>query len=604
MQSTIQRFLVASCLAASSILPACGGGGGGSGGADPTLTFAITDTASDDVESFTVEVTQVRLRKLGGAIVDVLTTPATVDLATLTESSQILSVGNVPAGTYVEAEITLDFTNSVCNLVGQSAPATILDVAGNPLTGTLVLPMDFGTNRLIAPFNRHKLLEFDFDLNQSVTADLGSNAVTVEPSFAMHVDPAVPKPLLAVGTLVSADTAMSTFVAEIRTFSGTLLTTATFQSDASTVWHVDGVSSTGAPGLAALAAEPAGTWVQLVATIHPNQTAFDVLYVEAGVGTWNGGTDIVEGHIVDRTGAAGTDPILTVVGSSSDAAHTTFQLNATFTVSTTFASTKVLRTAIDQAFDSDDLNVGQRVRIFGALTGLTMDATSATSVVKMLPTRVLGFATSAPGSGVLTIDLERVDQRLESAFNWPAGGPTPPDPNAFDVQVGGLDAGLGIVNGTPVEARGFFPAIDDAAEDFVASSLTNRALAPSLLFVRNLPGGMTVSLVPSPAAIEIDIAGAPGAGEFAVIDAGFVGTQNLPAAPPPTITSPPTGFHLYVLRDKGTDSTTLYVDFAAFSDAVADVLGHGANIDQVGAIGIYTTLTNQISAPIASIIVD
>ena len=70
------------------------------------------------------------------------------------------------------------------------------------------------------------------------------------------------------------------------------------------------------------------------------------------------------------------------------------------------------------------------------------------------------------------------------------------------------------------------------------------------------------------------------------------------------ITSPPTGFHLYVLRDKGTDSTTLYVDFAAFSDAVADVLGHGANIDQVGAIGIYTTLTNQISAPIASIIVD
>jgi hypothetical protein len=159
------------------------------------------------------------------------------------------------------------------------------------------------------------------------------------------------------------------------------------------------------------------------------------------------------------------------------------------------------------------------------------------------------------------------------------------------------------VNGTPVEARGFFPAIDDAAEDFVASSLTNRALAPSLLFVRNLPGGMTVSLVPSPDEIEIGIAGAPGAGEFAVIDAGFVGTQNLPAAPPPTITAahgvPPLrparqGHRLddpvrrlrRLLRRRRRRPRPRREHRPGRRDR------------------IYTTLTNQISAPIASIIVD
>jgi len=604
MQRAIRHLLLVSGLAASSLLPACGGGGGGSGGPQPVLTFAITDSPSDDVESFTVDVTQLRLTKLGGSVVDVLTTPATVDLATLTDSSQILSVGNIPVGTYLSAEITLDFTNSVCMLVNQTTPATLLDVDGNPLTGTLTLPIHFGTNRLICPIHRHKLLEFDFDLNQSVATDTALNTATVEPVFMMNVDPATPKPLLAVGTLVSVDLVESTFDMEVRTLAGTLLTTATFQSLPATIWHNDGVSSVGAAGLTALSVAPAGTWMQLVCTKDPLEPLFDVAYGESGAGTYNGGSDIVDGHIVDRVGSPGTDPILTVLGHSSNAAHTIFQFNTTFTVSMSFLNTKVVRTFVDQNFDTDDLNVGQHVRIFGSLTGATMDATGATSVVRMLPTRVLGFATGAPAGGTLSIDLVRVDLRPDTAFNWPAGGTTPPNPDLFELQVGSLGDGQGIVAGTPVEARGFFPAVDDAAEDFVASSLTNRELAPSLMFIRNRPGGMTVSVTAGPSSIAVALGGTTTIGEFAVIDAGFVGVQDLPFVPAPNLVPSIAGPRVYVVWDKSLNTVQLFFTFEDFSAEVASEVAQGATIDQVAAIGLYTAATNRIEAQLASVVIE
>src|SRR5206468_5160672 len=104
--------------------------------------------------------------------------------------------------------------------------------------------------------------------------------------------------------------------------------------------------------------------------------------------------------------------------------HTIFQFNTSFTVTASFANTKVVRFAENQAFDTDDLNVGQRVRIFGTLTGTNLDATTARSVARMQPTWVLGHANAAPAPPDLEIDLARVDVRQQSVFNWPASGTT------------------------------------------------------------------------------------------------------------------------------------------------------------------------------------
>jgi hypothetical protein len=607
MDRVLVRAGLASALVGLTFFSGCamGAGGGGSGGADTSLTLAITDSASDDVASFTVDVTSVQLTKLGGAVVDLVSSPTTIDLATLTDTSQILSGGTVPPGTYLAATITLDFTNAQCMLVGQTTPATINDSAGNPLTGPVVLPIHFGSGPLRCPFNRHKLLEFDFDLNQSVLSDTVGNTVAVEPAFVMHVDPLAPKPLVAFGTLTSVDTATNTFVGDLKTLGGTTITSATFHVRTTTVYQIDGVPTQGSAGLTAFSAVPASTWIQCYGAIDPVSPNIEVAFLEAGTGTYNGGTDIVEGLITDRTGAAGTDPQLTVLGHSNNAGHTIFQFNTSFLVSASFANTKVVRLGGSTAYDGDDLNVGQRVRVFGTLAGTNMDATAATDVIREQPTWVLGHANGAPGATDLEIGLSRVDQRDQSLFTWASSGTPPTDPAHFNILVNNLGLGLNIVATTPVAARGFFPAIDDVNEDFQATALANLSLVPSLMLVRNRPAGQTVAVAATPTQITLTIAGAaPVPGECAIIDQPLIGSAPLPTNPVPKITDSTVGPRYYTIRDKQTGITTIYLLFADFSAAVDHLVSAGAIFDQVAAVGVYASTTNTIAAQLATVVVD
>jgi Domain of unknown function (DUF4382) len=595
MDRVLVRAGVASALFGLTLFSGCGaGGGGGSGGADPTLTFAITDSASSTVESFTLDVTNIQLTKLGGAVVNILSNPTTIDLASLTDTSQVLSGSTVPAGTYLNATITLDFTNAQCFLVGQSTPAAITDAAGNPLTGPLTLPIHFGTNALHCPFNRHKLLEFDFDLNQSVISDTVGNSVTVEPAFEMHVDPTAPKTLIAYGTLTSVDTTGGTFVGQLETLAGTPITSATFHPDTNTIYQIDGVPSQGSAGLTALAGVAAGTWIQCYGSVDPLSPQLDVSFVESGFGTYNGGTDIVEGLITDRTGGVGTDPQLTVLGHSNDATHTIFQFNTSFLVSGSFANTKVVRFGVNQAFDCDDLNVGQRVRVFGTLAGTNMDATGARDVIRMQPTWVLGHANGAPVPPDLQIDLARVDLRDQSVFNWSASGSTPPDPTHFNLLVNNLGTGLNITSTTPVAARGFFPA----------TILQNLSQVPSLMLVRNRPAGFTVDVTASITQITIGITGTAGTGEFAIIDQPLVGSQPLPTSPIPTIVGASSGPTYFAIRDNSVGSTTLYLLFGDFTFAVNHLITAGAVLDQISAVGVYAGTSNTIEAQLAMVVVN
>ena len=122
--------------------------------------------------------------------------------------------------------------------------------------------------------------------------------------------------------------------------------------------------------------------------------------------------------MIGRNGGAGADATLTVLGHSNDAAHTSFQFDTSFAVAASFANSKVVRRGYPIAFDLDDVNVGQRVRVFGALSGTNLDATGASAVLRMQPTRVYGHAAGAPSAGALEIALSRVDLRPQTAFAW------------------------------------------------------------------------------------------------------------------------------------------------------------------------------------------
>lgn len=570
---------------------------------DATLSVAVTDAPSDELESFEVDFASIELFEEDGGTVDVLSSPVRVDLTTLADASQLLNVLAVPPGTYVRARVTLDFQQASAMLTGQTAPAAVLDADGLPLTGQRVLDVSLGA--LLRPSSgTHRLLELEFDLNQSVQVDTVGNQVLVEPALIPRVDPPQPKELLIAGGLldVTPDFQTGSFGLEIQTLAQVPLGTVRIAVTPTTVFQVDGVPLIGAAGLTALAGRPLGSWVQLAASLSVGPVGLTATYVEAGTGTYNGGTDIVEGHVIGRVGGPGANATLMVLGYGENAAHTAFQFNTTFTVDVSFANTRVVRRGASTALDTDALNVGQRVRIFGSLGGTVMNATATDAVVRPQPTRVLGFANGPIAGGTLSVDVARIGLRDQAVFNWNEGGATPPNPMALVADTGGSNPG-GIAASTAVELIGHFPPIDDATEDFDASIVINRDLAPSLWLLFDRPFGLSVTTLPSPTEITFQLSGAPVLGELAVVDRGFVGVQAIPFTPDPVV-RPKGPLGLYLLRDRQTGALQLFLEFEDFASSLAQFQGLGADVFNFSAIGDWDATTNALSAGIVLAVVD
>lgn len=578
------------------LLADCGGGGMGSD--TGTFSVALTDAASDEIDSFTIDVDALTLTKADGAVVSVLSTPVHVDLAELDDLSQVVNVVDVPAGVYEHATITLDFSTATCILVGQTTPATLLDDNGNPLTGTVTLPLALHGAPAVALGRRHRVLELDFDLNDSASVDTASNTVTVSPTFVMRVDRREPRTLVAMGQLESVNVDRMRAKVDLETPTGLDLGEVEFQFDGGTIFQIDGVAGTGSASLAALAAEPVGTSIEAYGAIEVGTRRIHVSVVAAGLGTWNGGSDIVEGHIVARSGGAGADATFTVLGRSINAAHDTFVYNTNFTVTTTFAATHVEQRASASNFTTDQLDIGQRVRCYGTLSGTTLDATTSSGIVREQPTSIFGFANDAPSGGALEIDLARVGLRDQSLFDWPGAGTTPHDPAHFTLDVGDLGDGLGIASGTPVKARGYFSSFTDPGANFDADALINLADVGSALVIVDRIGGMDVATDATASQIQFTITGSPGLFEAAIIDQGFAGFDPLPTSPTPTVI-PAATTDVFFTIDQLTGEATFELDFSKFSQEIADKIANGRRLFVFDALGGYDAPSNTLTAVMA-----
>jgi hypothetical protein len=605
----IQRSTLLALLGACAALaPSCdssSGGGGGGGGAPSTLYVTASDAPSDQVVAFRVEVENLRIERSNGAGVDLLTAPAELDFAALSDARQLLHVQDVPSGSYASAEATLDFSDAVVVLQGKTDPADVLNAQGSPLNGPVTLPIELGPGALDAPSDGHLVLEFDLDLDQSLLIDAAQNAVWVQPVLVLRVDPPAPKQIFALGELAGVDTTASTFQLEAQTLAGATLGTFEFRVLQFTVFQVDGVSSFGANGLAALEAKGAGTSTQVFGTVDKGSGDLFAIFVAAGTGTWNGGSDIVEGHVIARPSGAGTSPTLTVLGHTISADHTVFQFNQTITIDTNLAATKVVRWSEASALDMDDVNVGQRIRAFGVLSGTDMDATQPEDVIRLEITGVFGHAVDAPSGGKLTVDLTRVGPYDAGAFTWANSGTTPPDPDAFEIDVLGLAGGLGIEAGVPIASLGHFAPVDDSGPDFDAEALANLDDAAALLFVRDLENfGLEVATTATSQSIQLEISGAAIPGEAAVVDQGLVGAVPLPTDTPVTLEPPSSGATWYFLTDEFEGGITLHTQFASFSSAVSQALAGGAHVKQVSAIGQYDPASETMVTPLISVTVE
>lgn len=584
------------------------------------ITIAMTDAPSDALVSFEVDVTQLLISRPNGATVDVLAAPVRVDLAGLSDVSRVLGVAVLPPGAYDGAIVTLDLATAQVVIEGNAGPATVLDFSGVPLTTSISLPAVFSGSGIGAALDTNRLLELDFDLNQSLVVDPGGNTVSLEPVLFVRGDPAAPKPLTALGRVQSVDLGAGSFVASVNAPDGSQLASLNVRGAPGTLYQVDGVAALGGAGLTALDALGVGAWIEVVGGLDPSfpATASEgsgfsleslgtllATEVHAGTGSFNGGSDIVEGYVSARSSGAGTSADLTVLGSSQDAAHASFIFNGTFTVNTSFANTKVVQAGSAATLDLDDVSIGQRVRVFGSLSGNTLDATAASAVVRLLPTDVFGSANGAPAGSIVPLTLAQVGPRAETDFTWADSGANFPDPANFDVDGMGAEAGLGIVATTVLSSSGIFAPIDDAGPDFLALDVATLDDADAVVTVRDLAMvGHMLSLAPSGAGYEILLTGTIAAGEVAEVDEGFLGASALPASPSTLVLPPLGGAGSYALCDLAMNTITTYPSFSQWSNAVSMALGQGASVRQVTAVGDYDAISNSIQAGSASVCIQ
>jgi hypothetical protein len=579
-------------------------GCGGSSGGDPspsrppaassdsgTLLISLTD-ADGDFVGYTVDVLSVTLQRRGGGTVEVLPAATRIDFAQLTQLSDLLAVATLAPGEIVGGKMRLDYGNAEVFVQsrGQVVRAKVVGADGAPLgvtEHTIQLPE---RARLIITGGRAALLSLDFDLAASHEVDLSQSppVVKARPYIVAEIEPVAEKQLRLRGALVSTDVASSSYTVDVRPWfrpdgaHGRV----TVHTTASTSFEIDGVPSTGAAGLAALAAKPAGTMTAAFGTLSRLDRRFTAEIVHAGDSVSGERVDAVHGNIVSRSGNR-----LTVKGAFAVNRDYVMRVHRTVLVDVG-PSTKVLKTGSPGAvLDASALSVGQQIVAFGTLTPSATDTTPSTfdatnGRVRMLPTLVHG-AVNAVVPGQLNLNLRAIDRLGIDAFDFTGTGLTSAqDANPADYEVATGTLGLAsVAAGEAASVLGFVRPFGGAPPDFDGRTIIDRHAWPSVLAIGWAGSGTTAPFSSMGAAgLVLDMQN-PAIGErhHLVVDMRVVDLETL--AMPPTL-APPTDRPAVYGISIGAD-IRLYTSFAEFSAALAAELGGGRRAIALTATGRY-----------------
>ncbi|MEZ5963431.1 MAG: hypothetical protein R3F56_06245 [Planctomycetota bacterium] len=574
------------------------GCGQSSDNAQAEFSLLLTDAASDELAVFEVDVTGAVLHRAGGADVSALTSPVRVDFVELEQLSDLIVGGTLPAGFYRGLTLTLDFTNAIVCLHDQSSHATVVDSSGNPITGAIDVEVTFGSAsrpQLIA--RRNHLWTLDLDLDQSLAIDSANNRVTFTPVLAATVDFTNAKPARIQGALGTVDTGGRTFLVQKLSTSNTVIAPYTVRTSTTTLFQIDGVVSIGDAGLGALASRAnLGPRVFVQGTINSTDRVLEATAVETGYGVPGNGQDWIVGHVTARTGAAGGDATLTVLGQSLDVGTTTRRFNTSHTVNVVRGQTLVLKRGLESPFGTDDLNVGQIVMVFGDMTGTTMDAGSAANgVARMLPTSVFGIANGSVSNNTLTLDVTRFDLRDASVFDFTVAATSEADPDAYTIDTTGLVT-TGITLNSRVRAIGFVNAVGVPADaNFTAVSLVDRTAAARVLLCQWAPA-QAVTPTTTSSSVSFDVSQAL----IKAVGDGFapVVLQN---SPEPAI-EPAAARGLFAITQ--ARATELHLTFSSFVTALNGKLTSGLKVVRISAVGTFDNTTQVTTAGIANFVVQ
>jgi hypothetical protein len=601
-------------------LAACSGGGssmnaGNMGASDHTTGTAmvsLTDAAGD-FTSYIVKVDSLQLTRSDGTVVETVPVTTQVDFTALVNLSEIISAAQVPAGRYVKATLTLDYSGATIEvnngttdvpitqiLNGANAPATPLVSPNATVTLTLSLGAD---NQLVVNPGSVANLALDFNLAASNTispSDTAPTTVTVLPTLTASLLPDATKQVRVRGPLVSTSTSASDYVISVRPFNDDVNTSGQFKvtTTSTTSFAINGTSYTGSAGLTQLATIAAGTLTLAYGTWDQTAQTFTASSVLVGTSVAGSAKDSVEGTVVARTADTLTVDDGLVMQMSIPGLRFSRQVTVSVGAGTTVTEDGPTATAPTIA----DLSVGQHARFSGTLGtdssgNTTLDATAGSAELEL--TSLTGTVT-ASAAGLVTVNLASLDGRAPSAFTFAGTGTTSAQDavaSAYTIQVPAALPMTGVVSGLPARFSGYVAPFGAAPPDFLSATLVDYAQTNAQLLLGWTPPGITApfatltssELLLSQATLQSAARDGLRIGPVILNPSSL--SAGLQLVPDPSATSP--RFGIAHLKSGSIDS------FSTFSDLVTALttdLNGTTDAQLVFADGPYDATTGVLSA--------
>lgn len=584
---------------ALSWLSACGGGGGGEAAATGStstasdtgaVAVALTDAAGDFL-SYTVDVARIELHRTNGDVVQVLPSTTRVDFAQLANLSELVSIATVPAGTYDEVRLLLDYSNAsivVQDASGAAQTAAVRDANGNALTQLDVTLQLADRDRIRVTRGAALAFTVDFDLAASNEVTFDPAVVKVSPLLVATATLDATREHRLRGLLDAVDTAASTVTLTVRPHGNHngRFGSATVGVDADTGYEINGTTYTGSAGLTALAALADDTLVLVSGTVVSQRLQAD--RVVAGTSVPGNGSDAVHGVVIARTGN-----VLMVRGERSargEEAH--FMRDV---VAVTVGTGTQVKSRVDDALLTDAaITVGSAITVTG-----TLDTTGETDRLDATAGRVLLHVSEAAGTVVSTsplrVALAYIDGVRASAFDFAGTGVSTvedADPAAYEIDTTGLDTSA-LATGAIVRARGLPNAFGQAPPDFDALSLVAVAaegFSGSLDVSWRASGGSTTPFSTLAATgITVDLTGARA-------ELHLRGIRGADDAVPTSLLPTSDGAGVFAIHVRGSGDVALYRTFAEFVDALRSTLNGSRAMVRLSAGGQYNAAGDTFTA--------
>jgi hypothetical protein len=573
----------------------------------------LTD-APGDFLSYVVSVDSLQLQKADGTSVETVPVPTTVDFAQLVDLTELINAGQIPAGNYTGAVMTLDYSKAQItaqNSTGNAVQLTPVDGSGNTISTTVQVSVTLDSaHPLVITAGNTGRIAFDFNIAASDLVNLTAGTVTVSPTLTATISPSDDKQVRVRGTFASAGT--SDFVVNVEPFwSQTATGQFTVNVTSSTTYQVNGTAYVGAAGLSAIAAVATGTTIASFGTLDvgASPATFTATNVMVGTSMQSATQYELSGTVIARSGNSVT--LSATTWSRPRGIYGGFEPQSIPV--TVGSATVVTEQGSSAPFTITDISVGQHVDIFGSVAqssagGIaSVDATAGQVRLDFTPAwGVITSLTAPSGSaaGSVVVDLMALDGLNPSSFTFAGTGTTSAnDANAqsYAINTGTLGQ-AGLVVNAPIQVSGFVTPFGTAPPDFAATTLVNYASVTDYLNVAWGWSGSTTALTGLTASSTSLTLSLTNVGWEHAVRIGPQSIDLTKVSTPPIIVSSTTGSVNFTIGHAGRFKAENFSSFATFVTQLASELTAGAGVIQLNVAGSYDSTTDTFTATALAIL--